>query len=567
MNTSQQESGTSSAETTTSEVPKRMARRHDLDSLRAVAMLLGIVLHGSLAYFIMPFWPVQDVNQHDGIGGMFLMLHGFRMPLFFLISGFFTAMLWRYRGLESLVQHRFKRIFLPLVIGLLTIIPLMNFVTDFVTENAMPTFGINAPNMQGVEPESPITVKPVSLTDSYPQQDIFDAAFSGDLDAVIANLQAGVDVNAKEPGKRSTPLQIAAFAKHKHIVEFLIKKKADLFYRNLDGATALEIAYFVGAEDIAAVLQGAMEDSPTPELSETEPFEFDDFLQVDDQLVAPDSLAASYHAWLNGPTWNTSNDPFAFNFMHTPVFHHLWFLWFLCWLVVGFIFYSKAVEALNLKQLPNWLIVSPLRYLWLIPVTMFAQQFMLMPVFGPDTSAGLLPYPHMLLYYGIFFFFGALYFDVNDESGIISKFWQMELGIGVCLFFFGVEAAVGDVSNFESIIAPEYYGLLSNLIQVTYAWTMTFAFMGLFRALFYSENKKMRYMSDSSYWLYLMHLPLIILFQYMLRDEGMPAVLKLVLICVVSSGILLLTYEFCVRYTPIGTLLNGKKTRSTENTE
>ena len=137
----------------------------------------------------------------------------------------------------------------------------------------------------------------------------------------------------------------------------------------------------------------------------------------------------------------------------------------------------------------------------------------------------------------------------------------------MCLFFFGVEAAVGDVSNFESIIAPEYYGLLSNLIQVTYAWTMTFAFMGLFRALFYSENKKMRYMSDSSYWLYLMHLPLIILFQYMLRDVGMPAVLKLVLICVVSSGILLLTYEFCVRYTPIGTLLNGKKTRSTENTE
>ncbi|HCK69997.1 MAG TPA: hypothetical protein DHW38_00330, partial [Planctomycetaceae bacterium] len=95
---------------------------------------------------------------------------------------------------------------------------------------------------------------------------------------------------------------------------------------------------------------------------------------MDDQLVAPDSLAASYQAWLNGPTWNTSNDLFAFNFMHTPVFHHLWFLWFLCWLVVGFIFYSKAVEALNLKQLPNLLIVSPLRYLWLIPVTMFAQQ-------------------------------------------------------------------------------------------------------------------------------------------------------------------------------------------------
>ena len=64
----------------------------------------------------------------------------------------------------------------------------MNFVTDFVTENAMPTFGINAPNMQGVEPESPITVKPVSLTDSYPQQDIFDAAENSNLRLLTLDL-------------------------------------------------------------------------------------------------------------------------------------------------------------------------------------------------------------------------------------------------------------------------------------------------------------------------------------------------------------------------------------------
>ena len=35
----------------------------------------------------------------------------------------------------------------------------------------------------------------------------------------------------------------------------------------------------------------------------------------------------------------------------------------------------------------------------------------LFPVFGPDTSVGLLPVPTILLYYAIFFFFGAMYFD------------------------------------------------------------------------------------------------------------------------------------------------------------
>ncbi|MFM1558046.1 MAG: acyltransferase family protein [Roseibacillus sp.] len=43
-------------------------------------------------------------------------IHGFRLPLFFLVSGFFTAMLWRHRGLKELVKLRSKRILLPLAI-------------------------------------------------------------------------------------------------------------------------------------------------------------------------------------------------------------------------------------------------------------------------------------------------------------------------------------------------------------------------------------------------------------------------------------------------------------------
>ena len=69
-----------------------MARRHDLDALRAVAMLLGIVLHG-----LMPFMPglsvIRDTQTAEWVWILFLGIHGFRMPLFFLVSGFFTAML------------------------------------------------------------------------------------------------------------------------------------------------------------------------------------------------------------------------------------------------------------------------------------------------------------------------------------------------------------------------------------------------------------------------------------------------------------------------------------------
>ena len=90
-------------------------RRHDLDALRATAMLLGIGLHGALAYLTVRFWPVYDNRHHPFFDVFNAAVHDFRMPLFFMISGFFTAMLWRKRGLSAVMKHRAKRILLPLL--------------------------------------------------------------------------------------------------------------------------------------------------------------------------------------------------------------------------------------------------------------------------------------------------------------------------------------------------------------------------------------------------------------------------------------------------------------------
>ena len=55
-------------------------------------------------------------------------MHGFRMPVFFLLSGFFTAMLWRRRGLPSLIRHRLRRVALPLALAMATVGPAMEWV-------------------------------------------------------------------------------------------------------------------------------------------------------------------------------------------------------------------------------------------------------------------------------------------------------------------------------------------------------------------------------------------------------------------------------------------------------
>ena len=46
------------------------------------------------------------------------------MPLFFIVSGFFTAMLWRKRGALALLSHRFRRVLLPCLVGTITVVPL-----------------------------------------------------------------------------------------------------------------------------------------------------------------------------------------------------------------------------------------------------------------------------------------------------------------------------------------------------------------------------------------------------------------------------------------------------------
>ena len=112
-------------------------RRSDLDALRSFAMLLGIALHASLSFFAFP-WPVHDTRRSDLLPLFQVAIHGFRMPLFFLLSGYFTMLVYRRRGLKSLLEQRFTRIFLPLVIAAATIVPVDMAIKGFAERSIRP---------------------------------------------------------------------------------------------------------------------------------------------------------------------------------------------------------------------------------------------------------------------------------------------------------------------------------------------------------------------------------------------------------------------------------------------
>ena len=252
--------------------------------------------------------------------------------------------------------------------------------------------------------------------------------------------------------------------------------------------------------------------------------------------------------------------------MQMPLFNHLWFLWFLWWLVLAFGAVSALGSRLPSIRMPRWLILSPARYLWLIPLTMIPQWFMgesgASPIFGPDTSTGLLPIPHVFAYYAIFFGFGTAYFGLDDRSGRVGERWWLPLSVGLLVILpLGLALTEGWTGPAGYELAPLPRRLLSVALQAAYPWLITFGLMGLFQRVFPVVSPRMQYLSDSAYWLYLAHLPLVIAAQLAVKDWPIPALAKFLLIVTVVTSFLLWTYQTMVRYTWLGQFLNGPRAR------
>ena len=125
----------------------------------------------------------------------------------------------------------------------------------------------------------------------------------------------------------------------------------------------------------------------------------------------------------------------------------------------------------------------------------------------------------------------------------------------------GLEFATGTFGLRDSLLPARFHHPASVAFQALYAWMMSFGCIGMFRSLLVRENKTIRYLSDSSYWLYLSHLPLTIFLQAVISDWPLPWPLKLTLLSLVLTGFLLLTYDKLVRYTWVGRMLNGPRTK------
>jgi len=101
-------------------------RYYGLDALRGAMMVLGIVLHAAMLYLSDPPPAVPiPIERNNGYAFdlTFAFIHSFRMPTFFVLAGFFAALLVEKRGLQGMLLNRAWRIAAPLAGAIATILP------------------------------------------------------------------------------------------------------------------------------------------------------------------------------------------------------------------------------------------------------------------------------------------------------------------------------------------------------------------------------------------------------------------------------------------------------------
>lgn len=93
--------------------------------------------------------------------------------------------------------------------------------------------------------------------EASPGVGLHEAVLRGDVEAVRAQIEAGADLNVREPSGGSSPLITAATFGQTEVAEALIEAGADLDLQNNDGSTALITAAFFARTEIVEALLAA----------------------------------------------------------------------------------------------------------------------------------------------------------------------------------------------------------------------------------------------------------------------------------------------------------------------
>ena len=287
-----------------------------------------------------------------------------------------------------------------------------------------------------------------------------------------------------------------------------------------------------------------------------------------------DMFPGSQQMWIKD--WLRSSWGMDTDFIPTK-FGRLWHMWFLYTLIyliaiglVGHWLLSKPLAPFNkaLSRFMGWSVRSWWG-MFVLAIPLGLVQILIGTPNGPGPAESLIPDIRSLEYYALPFFAGWYLYATRDAINVLAKrcWWPLTIGLAVA-FPLHVGSLTNTMENMTDL--PEKITgsmVLTCMSRGLLTASLCLGITGLCTQLLSSPSargvKLIRYFSDSAYLVYLVHMPLVAFFSIWIFNRlDWPATIEVMLGSITAMVLLMGSYALFVRYTPIGTLLNGKRTRT-----
>ena len=245
---------------------------------------------------------------------------------------------------------------------------------------------------------------------------------------------------------------------------------------------------------------------------------------------------------------------------------HLWFLYYLCLFYLGIPAYRwLARQSLRFEAGVKKSMASPAvplllgcltaATLWTFPGGQVHDSFMY-----------LKPHVPSLIYYGSFFLLGYIFQGYREWLESARRWLPWSAALSLVLFPLSLYLTALDLAAMPQAVGPhamEAYAfgphLAATLAHGLCTWALIYFCFGFALRYFDFASPWTLYYSQSSYWVFLIHMPLVALAGWWLVQFDLPAIFKF--LCVVGFTMLisLVTYHYAVQKTWVSVFLNGQR--------
>jgi glucans biosynthesis protein C len=248
---------------------------------------------------------------------------------------------------------------------------------------------------------------------------------------------------------------------------------------------------------------------------------------------------------------------------------HLWFLYVLLFFYAGALALRGLVRLIDRHETLRLRAVDPIVRFITGPIAPLALAIpMALALFFtpnwyawfgiPTPDHGLMPNATALICYGFAFGLGWLIHRQPDIFEGWGRWWLAYVGPAagatiICLMMLGL------TPNLDGPAAQDWRMAGYAALYAVACWAWTVAIIGFAVRHLAGESPARRYLADASYWIYIIHIPIVMALHTLLAPYAWPWFVKYPLVLAIAFAVMLVSYRWLVRYSFVGAILNGKR--------